>query len=165
MILRSCDRLCINSIAVYIHFVSLLFCNCVGSLFCVAEFSLNDLGNSSVKKPLKLSPSLVRDNTCRVEEVESQTTSHPCPSVCDTNQFDWKSFEIIEDCKQVVESQSGEEKDSMCEFLRKNEKSSIEFNPMSSIKVENVRSLCEYVEDSKVWYSNFQQFQDLVRKS
>ena len=114
---------------------------------------MNDLSNNAVNKSVKLSPSLVRDNTCRVEEIESQITIPPCPSICNTNQFDWKSFEQLEDCKQgIVGLQSGE--NCMCEFLRTNEESSVEFDPMSSIEVENVRSLSEYVEDSKVWYNN-----------
>ena len=42
------------------------------------------------------------------------------------------------------------------DHLKNDEDKSIEYNQLSSIKVEDVESLYECVEDSKVWFGNYE---------
>ena len=107
-----------------------------------------------------------------MEEVYCVVTTPSCQSVCDTYQIDVKSFEKIEESELDVKGSTNENEGSMFKLLltnvklestsafpdhhlAKDEEKSIEYNELSSIKVENVGSLYEYVEDSKVWFSGY----------
>ena len=132
-------------------------------LCSVVEPDSKDLGINSVKKSLTISSSLVQYNTGPVEAVDCEVTTPIDQSDYDTNRFDVKPLGKIEKAQLEGEGLINENGGSICELLLVNVKQEITclgtdgenfngHNPMSSIKVEDVRSLYEYIRDNKVWY-------------